>query len=139
MNPNSNETAGMQLPPPVIEQAPVAADAETKAATPEQAPVSAERSSVSTTGPATSLPPIVLPLPAAVPTAAAGASGTITGQGPAAAVLDDHDLIEKEWVNKAKQIVERNRDDPHKQSEELTVFKADYMQKHYGKSIKLSK
>lgn len=51
---------------------------------------------------------------------------------------DDNDLIEKEWVNKAKQIVERTRDDPYKQSEDLTLFKADYIKKRYGKTIKVS-
>jgi len=55
------------------------------------------------------------------------------------AVTDDSDLIEKEWVNKAKQIVEKTRDDPYKQSEELTVFKADYMQKRYDKTLKVNK
>lgn len=54
-------------------------------------------------------------------------------------VQDDGDLIEKEWVLKAKQIVDANREDPYKQSEELTVFRADYMQKRYNKSIKVSK
>ena len=53
--------------------------------------------------------------------------------------IDDGDLIEKEWVEKAKAIVDRNRYDPYKQNEELTVFKADYMQKRYNKSIKLNK
>ncbi|NDC22375.1 hypothetical protein EBZ57_03330 [bacterium] len=52
---------------------------------------------------------------------------------------DDGDLIEKEWVEKAKQIVEKNRDDPYKQSEELNVFKADYMKKRYNKDIKVDK
>jgi general stress protein 26 len=52
---------------------------------------------------------------------------------------DDSDLIEKEWVNKAKQIVERTRDDPHKQTEELTLVKVDYMKKRYNKTIKLNK
>ena len=50
---------------------------------------------------------------------------------------DDGDLIEKEWVNKAKKIVESFREDPHRQSKELTLFKADYMQKRYNKTIKL--
>ncbi len=54
-------------------------------------------------------------------------------------VIDDGDLIEKEWVEKAKQIVARNRNDPFKQSEELMVLRADYMQKRYNKTIKLSK
>lgn len=52
-------------------------------------------------------------------------------------LLEDSDLIEKEWVNKAKRIVENTRNDPHKQSEELTLMKADYMKQHYGKTIKL--
>jgi hypothetical protein len=51
---------------------------------------------------------------------------------------DDSDLIEKEWVAKAKQIVDRTRNDPHQQSEVLTHLKNDYMQKRYNKSIKLS-
>lgn len=54
-------------------------------------------------------------------------------------VVDDGDLIEKEWVNKAKQIVDQNRNDPYKQSEELTVFRADYMKKRYNKNIKVDK
>ena len=53
-------------------------------------------------------------------------------------VDDDDDQIEKVWVEKAKQIVEQTRNDPHKQSQELTVFKADYMKKRYGKTIKVS-
>jgi hypothetical protein len=51
---------------------------------------------------------------------------------------DDSDLIEIEWVNKAKKIIENNRDDPHNQSIELTLVKADYLKQHYNKSIKLS-
>jgi hypothetical protein len=55
------------------------------------------------------------------------------------ATADDNDLIEKEWVNKAKQIVERTRDDPYRQSEQLTGVKVDYLQKRYGKMIKVDK
>lgn len=50
---------------------------------------------------------------------------------------EDNDNIEKEWVNKAKQIVEGSRDDPHRQSKELTLYKADYIQKRYNKTIKM--
>lgn len=53
------------------------------------------------------------------------------------AVADDLDLIEKEWVEKAKQIVAQTRSDPHAQNKEMNRFKADYMQKRYGKEIKL--
>jgi hypothetical protein len=54
------------------------------------------------------------------------------------AVAEDQDLIEKDWVAKAKHIVEKTRDNPYQQSQELTVFKSDYMQKRYNKTIKPS-
>jgi hypothetical protein len=46
-------------------------------------------------------------------------------------------MIEKEWVERAKQVVERTRNDPYRQSEELTAVKADYLKKRYNKTIKL--
>ena len=52
---------------------------------------------------------------------------------------DDSDRIEKSWVIKAKQIVESTRNDPYKQSEELSLFKADYMKKRYNRTVKVSK
>ena len=54
------------------------------------------------------------------------------------AIADDIDVIEKEWVDKAKNIVEKNKQDPHKQNKEVSVLKADYMKKRYGKEIKLT-
>ncbi len=138
MNPSSNETGGLQLPPPIMEQ-PVASSnpAEQTLAAPEQAPAAAEK-----TGGAQPAPPMITPamtLPAPPPAAADPTAATVTAQSAASSILDDKDLIEKAWVNKAKQIVALNRDDPYKQSEELTVFRADYMKKHYDKNIKLSK
>ena len=53
-------------------------------------------------------------------------------------IADDVDLIEKEWVNKARQIVERSKADPYVQNKELNIFKADYMKKRYGKDIKVA-
>lgn len=50
----------------------------------------------------------------------------------------DSDLIEKEWVNKAKQIVEHTKDDPYEQQRVIGKFKADYMKKRYDKDIKVS-
>jgi general stress protein 26 len=52
-------------------------------------------------------------------------------------IADDKDIIEPEWVSRAKSIITANKEDPYKQSEELTAFKADYMQKRYNKNIKL--
>ncbi len=50
----------------------------------------------------------------------------------------DTDLIEKEWVEKAKRIVEHTSDDPYVQQNELAKMKADYMKKRYNKDIKVS-
>jgi hypothetical protein len=47
----------------------------------------------------------------------------------------DGDLIEKEWVEKAKQIVERNHDNPYQQQEELSKMKAEYLKKRYNREI----
>ncbi len=57
----------------------------------------------------------------------------------ASAVVDDGDLIEKEWVNRVKHIIASNRNDPYKQSEQLAALRAEYMKKRYGKDIKLGK
>jgi len=54
---------------------------------------------------------------------------------PAPAAADDGDLIEKEWVMKAKHIVEQTRNDPHEQTKALHALKADYMKKRYNKII----
>lgn len=142
MNPASNETAGSKLPLP--EQAPKtkAVEKAGPAGLPpvELEPMQAEKAPAgSQNAPAVALPPMTLPLPPAINQAAPQADNSTTIQAPPSAIADDGDLIEKEWVHKAKQIVESNRDDPYKQSEELTVFKADYMKKRYGKNIKLSK
>ncbi len=51
---------------------------------------------------------------------------------------NDVDLIEKEWVHKVKEIIIKTNDDPYEQSKQLTLLKADYMQKRYNKSIKLN-
>ena len=53
-------------------------------------------------------------------------------------IADDADLIEKEWVIKAKEIVERTRQDPYTQNKEVEQIKADYMKKRYNKDIKLT-
>jgi hypothetical protein len=53
-------------------------------------------------------------------------------------VADDNDLIEPEWVDGAKAIIERTHDDPYLQNQELSKLKADYMMKRYKKTIKVT-
>jgi Txe/YoeB family toxin of Txe-Axe toxin-antitoxin module len=53
-------------------------------------------------------------------------------------IADDTDLIEKEWVERAKRIVEHTKHDPHEQTKEMNSMKADYLKKRYNKDLKLS-
>ncbi len=82
--------------------------------------------------PVVALPPT--PPPAPVLTPAQPADDQISGVSTPAAAGDD-DLIEKEWVEKAKQIVAKTRDDPHAQDEAIGRLQADYLKKRYGKVI----
>lgn len=54
--------------------------------------------------------------------------------GPA--IADDVDVIEKEWVDKAKKIVSTTKDDPYNQEKQVSQLQADYLMKRYGKKIK---
>jgi hypothetical protein len=57
---------------------------------------------------------------------------TTTGSGLTA---DDTDLIEKQWVSRAKTIVAQTQDDPYKQKKEMGKVKADYIKKRFNKTI----
>lgn len=62
----------------------------------------------------------------------------ITAADDAALIADDADLIEKEWVARAKSVVEQTKTDPFVQNNELNKVKADYIKKRYNKDIKVS-
>jgi len=50
-------------------------------------------------------------------------------------VANDDELIEKEWVDRAKRIVSDTRDDPHRRDEEVNKLQADYVKKRYGREL----
>lgn len=54
-------------------------------------------------------------------------------------IADDLDLIEKEWVKKAKDIVAMTIGDPYRQNQQISEMKVDYIKKRYNKDIKLRK
>ncbi len=54
-------------------------------------------------------------------------------------VAEDKDDIEKEWVNKAKKIVEQTKTDPFLQERAVSRLQADYMKKRFNKDVKLPK
>lgn len=140
MNQAQNEAQNLSLPAPV-EQAGGAefSTAETAPSAPEQAAAAPET--------APSAPPQAMPIAPAIPvpippiTTAQPAADDVTNtsKGVVTKVIEDKDLIDKAWVEKAKAIIDRTREDPHKQTEEMTGVKAQYLQENYNKSIKLSK
>lgn len=76
------------------------------------------------------------PVPVVAPHAAPPSG--VTGVTATPQIAEDSDLIEKEWVDKAKQIVERTRHDPHQQSNDMNMMKVVYLKKRYNKDVKLS-
>lgn len=62
---------------------------------------------------------------------------TSVASGGMPAVADDIDLIEKEWVEKAKEIVSKTRTDPFAQNQEMNKVKAEYLKKRYNKDVKI--
>lgn len=87
-------------------------------------------------------PPIVAPIsqqssnPVAVVDPAAQSTLSAPQQQSNPVVADDVDVIEKEWVDKAKKIVSATKDDPYNQEKQVSKLQADYLMKRYGKQIK---
>ncbi len=50
-------------------------------------------------------------------------------------VAADEDLIEKEWVDKAKKIIQETKDDPYRREQEVKKIQIDYVRKRYGREI----
>lgn len=66
-------------------------------------------------------------------------SNTTDDNGSASpAVADDVDVIEKEWVDKAKKIVDSTKDNPRAQEKEVSKLQAEYLMKRYGKQLKVT-
>lgn len=139
MDPNAPKAPGLALPNPTPEGGVVASD------TPKAPEGSHEvmmpalevmPSSNARVAPAT--PPPAVPINMPVPPPA------VPGHDPAAIVpapvADDtsSDDLDAEWVNKAKAIVEQTKDDPHRESAELSKVKADYLRIRYNKNIKVA-
>ena len=83
------------------------------------------------------IPQVVVPIPAALPMQpsddAAATSGSATDDLPT--VANDDELIEKEWVNKAKKVIAETKDDPYRREQEVTKLQIDYLAKRYGREL----
>lgn len=50
-------------------------------------------------------------------------------------VANDDDLIEKEWVDKAKKILADTRTDPYRREREISKLQIEYIRRRYGREI----
>lgn len=50
-------------------------------------------------------------------------------------VANDDDLIEKEWVDKAKKIIAETKDDPYRREREVSKLQIEYIRRRYGREI----
>lgn len=54
-------------------------------------------------------------------------------------IANDVDVIEKAWVDKAKQIIKETKDDPNAQEEAFEKLQIEYHKKRYGRDIKATR
>jgi hypothetical protein len=47
----------------------------------------------------------------------------------------DDDLIEKEWVDRAKKIIDETKEDPYRREEAVNELQRDYQKKRYGRDL----
>lgn len=103
----------------------------------EPSPESAPNGEMQHSGPsgppvASTVSNVQLPVVAAQPQQA-----PVTDDDTPLAAADD-EVIEQEWVQKAKKIVAQTKGDPYSQEDQVGKLQADYIKKRYGKEIKLT-
>ena len=136
MNTDAPSQNHFNLPPPVAESPP--AVGETPSSEPERSVAAAPESS----GSRPSSPPstaqaqddVQQALPQGLQQAAVPSS-TQSAATPSSTTNDV--ILDKEWVLKAKQIVKQTVNDPYAQNKQLAEVKAGYLQRRYGKVVKL--
>ena len=87
----------------------------------------AQAAAADATGVAAAAVPLVVD-PAAAKTTPAIDTSTLIA-------TEDEDVIEKEWVEKAKQIVTTTADDPHLRSDQVAALQKEYLHKRFNKEI----
>jgi hypothetical protein len=134
---NSAENRNNQSPSPQFEIPQAPEDGQERRT--EQA---IEQRQISEGAPAKATPKFPVQSPAALPTPGSSQPQQIPVQDQSASsqattglTAQDADLIEKEWVVRAKTLVAQTQDDPYKQKNEMSKVKADYIKKRFNKTI----
>jgi hypothetical protein len=138
MNPQSDQTPGLRLPQPSFDVGQASAPS---AALPLQQPTQQF-------GQGMPLPSQASPVssPQSAPVAPAAVQIPPQQSNPLAATatpvqesaqVDDESSLDKEWVAKAREVVERTHGDPYLEANELSRVKAQYIKVRYNKDIKV--
>ena len=133
MEPKSSPESFPQIPSPVELPKPSTPERGTLAS-PERPEPSIERGQERTGQAQPVATPVPLPAPVTQTPVVDGTSDDSTQNDNPTTAADD-DLIETEWVNKAKKIIAETRDDPHRREQEVGKLQADYLRKRYGKEL----
>jgi hypothetical protein len=83
----------------------------------------------------TDTPAVSLPVPTVPSEPATAASSPLINAQTTDLAAHDGDLIEKQWVARAKAIVHQTQDDPYVQKKEISKAGADYIKKRFNKTI----
>ena len=79
--------------------------------------------------------PVVTPVSQVAPATPVDPTPVAASASDHPAVAKDSDLIEREWVQKAKQILGETKDDPHSRSERVQALQVDYLAKRYNRKL----
>lgn len=78
-------------------------------------------------------PPVAVPLPP--PASLPAIQQPVADDSVGPTIANDDDLIEKEWVDKAKKIIADTQNDPYRREKEINRLQIDYLRKRYGKEL----
>ena len=76
-----------------------------------------------------------LPTTTGVPQPVALSTTPLQDDATSPLAADDADLIEKEWVDRAKKIIQETRDNPAQREKQVSQLQKDYLKKRYGKEV----
>ena len=97
---------------------------------PEQQPAHQER--LSPQAPVSPVDSTQLATPQAIQPVSQPTDGVVTGLP---AIAADDELMEKEWVDKVKKIIDLTRANPYEQAKSVAALQADYLKKRYNRTI----
>ena len=84
---------------------------------------------------AAAIDPASVALPTVMAPPPAGGQVSAVPQDDSPMVAADDDLIEKEWVDKVKDVINKTKDNPHARENSIKKLQIEYVKKRYGKII----